>query len=65
LNIATLDTVLEDTVRDFQSTDVVWIPEKKFSVTEWCVIGMGLHNRLSTLSQLTPSRIAWTAIGKI
>jgi len=35
------------------------------SATEWCVIGMGLQNRLSMHSQLTPSRIAWTAIGKI
>ena len=24
LNLATLDTILEHTVRDFQSTDVVW-----------------------------------------
>ena len=33
MNLATLDTILEDTVRDFQSTDVVWIPENIFSVT--------------------------------
>jgi len=37
LNLATLDIILEDTVRDFQSTDAVWIPENIFSVTEWCV----------------------------
>ena len=29
-NLATLDAILEDTVRDFQSTDVVWIPENIF-----------------------------------
>ena len=65
MNVATLDIIVEDTVRDFQSTVVVWIPENIFSVTEWCVIGMVLHNRLSMHSQLTPSRIAGTAIGKI